>query len=273
MAMFRMGRCMGSFGGWRPADAGVKKGCAGYQIPSRGATRARMRVFHPAGPSGKVPGHGCDPRDGPDAAICNVGDCPRWGPPSHRQGSVLDGLAEASAALPTIIAEGRWRRWDWATGSYAEWHKLDPALPLVVEGCGAISRASRPLAGHALWLEHPADDRRRRAIEREPELAAHWSDWARQEDEHLARENPQALSHGRHGFLTGSDLREGVVSAHAQDQMGCIVRHRVKLPVHVVDDTKHQAGVQVPIMIFQATSLLNTVADTANGRRWQHRKY
>jgi hypothetical protein len=26
-------------------------------------------------------------------------------------------------------------------------------------------------------------------------------------------------------------------------------------------------------MMFQATSLLNTVADTANGRRWQHRKY
>jgi uridine kinase len=119
---------------------------------------------------------------------------------SHAQVLHLDdlypgwnGLAAASAQVPGIIQSGRWQRYDWATASLAEWHELSDA-DLIIEGCGALSRASRELCDFALWVEHPADARRVRALRREPDFASHWDAWARQEDEHIARENPRSLA-------------------------------------------------------------------------------
>lgn len=103
------------------------------------------------------------------------------------------GLAAASAQVPGIIQSRRWQRYDWATRSLAEWHELTHP-DLIIEGCGALSRASRELCDLALWVEHPADARRLRALRREPDFAAHWDAWAQQEDEHIARENPRALA-------------------------------------------------------------------------------
>ena len=104
------------------------------------------------------------------------------------------GLAEASRALPSILRERRWQRWDWATSTLAEWHEFDPALPLIVEGSGALTRATRELADFALWVEHPAAARQARALAREPGFATHWHDWAAQEDEHERVEDPRALA-------------------------------------------------------------------------------
>lgn len=104
------------------------------------------------------------------------------------------GLAEASSALPAILREHRWQRWDWATSTLAEWHEFDPALPLIVEGSGALTRATRELADFALWVEHPALARKARALAREPAFAAHWDAWAAQEDEHERVQNPRALA-------------------------------------------------------------------------------
>ncbi|HWM33398.1 MAG TPA: ATP-binding protein [Pseudolysinimonas sp.] len=90
--------------------------------------------------------------------------------------------------------EPGWRRWDWGSGRQAEWHPVDPDAPIVIEGCGAISRASRALADVAIWVEAPDAVRRQRALDREPGFAAHWESWAEQERAHADRENPRALA-------------------------------------------------------------------------------
>ncbi|HTE62194.1 MAG TPA: hypothetical protein VK631_17710 [Solirubrobacteraceae bacterium] len=107
------------------------------------------------------------------------------------------GLEAGSAAVAGMVLSDRdpgWRRWDWASGSAAEWHPLDPSLPLVVEGCGAFSRANRARATLGVWVELPAAERRRRALEREPGFASHWGEWAAQERAFAAREHPRALA-------------------------------------------------------------------------------
>lgn len=102
------------------------------------------------------------------------------------------GLAAASRALPGILRDGRWQRWDWATSALAEWHAIDTSAPLVVEGSGALTHATRELADLAVWVEHPAAVRKARALAREPDFEDHWDEWAAQEDEHERAENPRA---------------------------------------------------------------------------------
>lgn len=107
------------------------------------------------------------------------------------------GLAAGSAAVHETVLRAEdpgWRRWDWESAVWAEWHPVDPARPIVVEGCGALSQANRALASFGIWVEAPEAERRRRALEREPAFAPHWDAWAAQEDEHLAREDPRALA-------------------------------------------------------------------------------
>lgn len=103
------------------------------------------------------------------------------------------GLAAAAAQLPEIVRTRRWQRYDWATSSLAEWNELGDG-DLVVEGCGALSRAARELADFGVWVEHPPASRKQRALAREPDFEAHWDDWARQEDVHIAREHPRELA-------------------------------------------------------------------------------
>lgn len=113
-----------------------------------------------------------------------------------------DGLEAASRHLEHHVlremrpgGRPRWRRWDWASDAPAEWHDLDPGLPLVVEGCGSLTRAASPFATHRIWVE--ADDavRRSRAIARDgAAFAVEWDRWDRQWRAHLDREDPRALA-------------------------------------------------------------------------------
>lgn len=108
-----------------------------------------------------------------------------------------DGLAAGSAVVHETVLRAEdpgWRRWDWTCETEAEWHPLDPELPIVVEGCGALSRANRALASFGIWVDAPAAERRRRALERDPDFAPHWKRWAAQERAHLVREHPRALA-------------------------------------------------------------------------------
>ncbi|MBF4624049.1 ATP-binding protein [Clavibacter sp. VKM Ac-2872] len=113
-----------------------------------------------------------------------------------------DGLEAASRHLEGhVLSEmrsggrPRWRRWDWIADSPAEWHDLDPDRPLVVEGCGSLTRVAAPLATHRIWVE--ADDavRRSRAIARDGEaFAVEWDRWDVQWRAHVDREDPRALA-------------------------------------------------------------------------------
>ena len=106
-----------------------------------------------------------------------------------------DGLDAGSLAVPAILTDYRWQAWDWAADEPGDWHRLDPARPIIVEGVGALSRASRPLATVALWVELDAERRKVSALRRDGDLyAPHWDRWAAQEDRFVAREHPQRLA-------------------------------------------------------------------------------
>jgi gluconate kinase len=109
-----------------------------------------------------------------------------------------DGLEAGSAAVHTTVlraVDPGWRRWDWGAARAAEWHPLDPDRALIVEGCGALSRANRALATFGIWLELDAAERHRRFSERDAgRFDLFWDSWAAQEDAFIARERPAVLA-------------------------------------------------------------------------------
>ena len=108
------------------------------------------------------------------------------------------GLEAGSDVVHETVLRARapgWTRWDWAAGAPAEWHPLDPDRAVVIEGCGALSRANRALATFGVWIEVDASERRRRSSERDHGLFdRYWQPWAAQEDAFIAREHPASLA-------------------------------------------------------------------------------
>lgn len=109
-----------------------------------------------------------------------------------------DGLESASRAVSDDVLASvnpGWRRWDWTTETTAEWHGIDPSLPLVIEGSGCLSRANRRRASFGIWVELDAPTRKRRALARDGEsYLPHWDRWAAQERVFAHREHPRQLA-------------------------------------------------------------------------------
>lgn len=113
-----------------------------------------------------------------------------------------EGLARGAeiAREDVLVPHGRgligtWRRWDWDVGEQAEAHAVDPALGLILEGCGALTRASVRLADVTVWVDGPPDSRRLRALARDGEaFRPYWDMWAAQEEAHIAGEQPHELA-------------------------------------------------------------------------------
>ena len=108
------------------------------------------------------------------------------------------GLEAASRMVESTIlaAEGPgWTTWDWQHDVPGEQRTLDPAASLVVEGAGALTRASSARATLRVWLELDDETRRVRALGRDGATYEPWWDvWAEQEARHLAVESPRALA-------------------------------------------------------------------------------
>lgn len=84
---------------------------------------------------------------------------------------------------------GRFQRYDWTAGCFAEWVDVPVAPVLVVEGCGAARRAADALASLRVWVEAPPDVRLARGLARDGEaLRSHWLAWMVDERAHFARE-------------------------------------------------------------------------------------
>ncbi len=107
-----------------------------------------------------------------------------------------DGLEAGSAHVrDEVLGRSRWQAWDWSRDAEGEWHGLDPSLPLVIEGAGALSRANRERATFGIWVELDAAARKRRALARDGDAyAPHWDRWAAQEEAFIAREHPRELA-------------------------------------------------------------------------------
>lgn len=109
-----------------------------------------------------------------------------------------DGLAAGSAIVAEQVlrpVQPGYPRWDWERSATAGWVALDPEVSLVVEGCGALTPATRVLADLGVWCDLPADERRRRAIARDGEVfAAHWDAWEAQEAAHWRAHRPWELA-------------------------------------------------------------------------------
>lgn len=90
---------------------------------------------------------------------------------------------------------GTWHRWDWDVQADAEPHVVDPALALVLEGCGAITPTTARLADVTVWVDAPDMVRRHRALTRDGEaFRPHWERWAAQEQEHIDTNDPRGLA-------------------------------------------------------------------------------
>lgn len=88
--------------------------------------------------------------------------------------------------------DAAWQRHDWVADAPAEWHRVDPAAPVVIEGCGALARAHARFAEVRVWLN--ADDaiRKQRALARDNgSFEDHWDRWQHDWETYTRRERPE----------------------------------------------------------------------------------
>ena len=107
--------------------------------------------------------------------------------------SDLDGVWDrlADQVLTPLAAgrAGRYRRYDWVAGAFAEWHDVPVPGVLVLEGCGSARRAADDVAVLRVWVEAPREERLARGLARDGDDARdHWLAWMADEDRHFARE-------------------------------------------------------------------------------------
>lgn len=85
----------------------------------------------------------------------------------------------------------RWRRYDWVAEQSAEWHEVPADRPLIIEGCGSLTRRNFALATLRIWIDADGDLRRHRALTRDRGgFDDHWDMWSRQFEAFERRERP-----------------------------------------------------------------------------------
>ena len=90
---------------------------------------------------------------------------------------------------------GRYQRYDWTAGAFAEW--VDVPVPdlLVLEGCGSARRAADEIAVVRVWVEAPPELRLERGLARDgADAREHWVAWMADEAAHFARERTRERS-------------------------------------------------------------------------------
>ncbi len=172
------------------------EGAAGVLVPlllSRPPRLGRVRLVAVDGPAGS----GKTTLAGALAAGCAAAGASAW--VVH-----LDDLYAGWSGLdgdlwPRLVAQvleplrrglpGRFQRYDWVEGRFADWVDVPVADVLVLEGCGSGRRDGARDTGLLVWVE--ADDRTRlaRGLERDGAGARdRWERWMADESAHYARE-------------------------------------------------------------------------------------
>jgi hypothetical protein len=87
-------------------------------------------------------------------------------------------------------SSGRYRRFDWPSGGYAEWVEVPVAPLLIVEGV-STARLAAPTA-FAVWVEAPAEVRLARVLARDgARYEPQWRTWMREEERWFALDRPR----------------------------------------------------------------------------------
>ena len=82
-----------------------------------------------------------------------------------------------------------YQRYDWSTESLAEWHTIEPAPIIIIEGVTAGRAEWRRHLSFLIWIDTPREERLRRAVARDgPEALDDWRSWMADEDAHYARD-------------------------------------------------------------------------------------
>lgn len=90
-------------------------------------------------------------------------------------------------------APARYRRFDWAAGTYRDWCDVSPVDVLIVEGVGAASRALGDHAALRVWVEAPEAARTARWLARDGEgVRPHLARWQQAESAHFASDKTAA---------------------------------------------------------------------------------
>lgn len=109
-----------------------------------------------------------------------------------------DGLVGVVDTLRRLLgplahgADGHWRRFDWFTGRFAEWHRVRPGGVLVLEGVGSGSRPWSSWTTTTVWVEAPRAVRLSRGQQREDGMDEHWRRWQVREDDLFVRERTRS---------------------------------------------------------------------------------
>ncbi|MFT4084887.1 MAG: 4-amino-4-deoxy-L-arabinose transferase [Nocardioides sp.] len=106
-----------------------------------------------------------------------------------------DGLASLERQLDSLLLPlaadrcGRYRRYDWHAGRYAETVTVAPADLLILEGVGSGLTAYDHLRTALVFLDAPTATRKQRALARDGDsFAPYWDRWAAAEADLFARE-------------------------------------------------------------------------------------
>jgi len=93
---------------------------------------------------------------------------------------------------------GRYQRYDWDAGRFAEWVDVPVPDVLVLEGCGSGRRAGAPDLSLLVWVEADDATRLARGLERDGYAARpQWERWMRDEAAHYAREGTRGRADAR----------------------------------------------------------------------------
>ena len=91
---------------------------------------------------------------------------------------------------------GYWR-WDWEADAHGDWASLDVRDDLIVEGVGSVTPANIAAAKErgaviSVLIDGPRDQRRERAIAREPDYEQWFETWEEQEKDYFATKAAEA---------------------------------------------------------------------------------
>ncbi|PVU81684.1 uridine kinase [Cellulomonas sp. WB94] len=112
---------------------------------------------------------------------------------SGLEGSLWPRLAAQVLEPLRSASPGRFQRYDWFAGGFADWVDVPVPEVLVLEGCGAARLAAAPDAVLTVWVEAPAELRLARGLERDGEaMRDAWVAWSETEAAHFERERTRA---------------------------------------------------------------------------------